>query len=325
VGRRLYVTAGVGLVDNAVFGFASAPEVSVAYYLRRPSGNEFFSETKLRFNFAKGIKEPAPLNKPISSGISLRPNRDSNMTSLKGGPERSRVFDFGIQQGLWHGRSRLELTYFQNRFYDLLTYLNPAALVSVGVNPGAAAASEFGAYVNASAEKFKGAQVQWVIDLGRGLRAQANYTYLDGVVTQTFGAPVYNPEFPGIPIGAFEPLLGARPFRRPPHSGSFALYYARHKVTAALTGYLASRSDDSTFLDDANYGNTMLPPNRNLNPSYQKIDLSGRYAVTPWVSVYTSMENIFSEHYQPAFGFPALPFAIRSGLTFTIGGENWKK
>jgi vitamin B12 transporter len=325
LGHRLYVTAGVGLVDNAVFGFASAPEVSVAYYLRRPSGNEFFSETKLRFNFAKGIKEPSLYEQANQLYNLLTPQERAQYDVSQVGPERSRVFDFGIQQGFWHGRSRLELTYFQNHFYDLLAYLNPAALVSVGVNPGAAAASEFGAYVNAMAENFKGAQAQIVTELGHGLRAQANYTYLDGVVTQTFGAPAYNPLFPGIAIGAFEPLVGARPFRRPPQSGSFAVYYAGHKFIVGLTGYLAGRSDDSTFLDDANYGNTMLLPNRDLNPSYQKIDLSGRYTMTPWVSVYTSMENIFSEHYQPAFGFPALPFAIRSGLTFTIGGENWKK
>jgi vitamin B12 transporter len=325
VDRRLYVTAGGGLVGNAVFGFAAVPSVSVAYYLRRPTGNEFFSETKLRVNFAKGIKEPSTYEQGNQLWALLTPEQREQYGVSQVGPERSRVFDFGIQQGLFHRKSRLELTYFQNRFYDLLTYLNPAALVSVGVNPGAAAASEFGAYVNASSDKFKGAQVQFVTELGHGLRAQANYTYLDGVVTQTFGAPAYNPAFPGIAIGAFEPLLGARPFRRPPHSGSFALYYARHKLTAALTGYLAGRSDDSTSLDDANYGNTMLLPNHDLNPSYQKIDLSGRYAVRSWVSVYTSMENIFSEHYQPAFGFPALPFTIRAGLTFNIGGDTRKR
>ena len=157
------------------------------------------------------------------------------------------------------------------------------------------------------------------------MRAQGNYTYLDGVVTRTFGSPSFNPEFPGIPIGAFSPLLGARPFRRPPQSGSFGLYYTRRKFNAALTGYLVSRSDDSTFRDDANYGNTLLLPNRNLDPSYQKLDLSGRYAVRPYLSVYTSMENILSEHYQPAFGFPALPFAIRAGVTIAVGGDNWKK
>jgi len=325
LGHRLYVTAGGGFTENAVFGFAAVPNVSVAYYLRKPSGNEFFSETKLRFNFAKGIKEPSTYEQANQLWALLTPTERTEYGVSQVGPERSQVWDAGIQQGLWHGRSRLELTYFQNRFYDLLTYLDPAALVSVGVNPAAAAASEFGAYINASSEKFKGAQVQFVTELGHGLRAQANYTYLDGAVTQTFGAPAYNPAFPGIPIGAFEPLLGARPFRRPPQSGSFALYYARHKFTAALTGYLVSRSDDTTALDDANYGNTLLLPNRNLNPSYQKIDLSGRYTVRPWVSVYTSMENILSEHYQPAFGFPALPFAIRAGLTFTIGGDNWRK
>jgi vitamin B12 transporter len=325
VAHRLYLTAGVGFEENAVFGFAASPTVSAAYYLRRPSGTPFFSETRLRFNFANGIKEPSTFEQANQLFTLLTSEQRSEFGVAQVGPERSRVFDFGIQQGLWHGRSRLELTYFQNRFYDLLTYLSPAGLVSVGVNPGAAAASEFGAYVNASSEKFKGAQVQFVTELGHGLRAQANYTYLDGVVTQTFGAPSFNPEFPGIPIGAFSPLLGARPFHRPPHSGSFGLYYARHKFTAALTGYLVSRADDSTFLDDANYGNTLLLPNRNLDPYYQKIDLSGRYAIRPYLSVYTSMENILSEHYQPAFGFPALPFAIRSGVTITIGGEGWKK
>jgi vitamin B12 transporter len=325
VGHRLYVTAGGGLVNNAVFGFAAVPNVSVAYYLRKPTGHEFFAETKLRGNFGKGIKEPSTYEQANQLYALLTPAERTDYGVAPVGPERSQVFDVGIQQGLWHGRSRLELTYFQNRFYDLLTYLDPAALVSVGVNPGAAAASEFGAYINASAEKFRGAQIQFVTELGHGLRAQANYTYLDGVVTQTFGAPAYNPAFPGIPIGAYDPLLGARPFRRPPQSGSFALYYARHKFTVALTGYLAGRSDDSTSLDDENYGNTILLPNRNLNPGYQKIDLSGRYAVRPWVSVYTSMENILSEHYTPAFGFPALPFTIRSGLTFTIGGDDWRK
>ncbi len=325
LGHRLYVTAGGGVVDNAVFGYAAVPNVSVAYYLRKPSGNEFFSETKLRFNFGKGIKEPNTYEQANQLWALLTPAEREQYDVYPVGPERSQVWDAGIQQGLWHGRSRLELTYFQSRFYDLLTYLEPAALVSLGVNPGAAAASEFGAYINASSEKFKGAQVQFVTELGHGLRAQANYTYLDGVATQTFGAPAYNPAFPGIPIGAFEPLLGARPFRRPPQSGSFALYYARHNFTAAVTGYLVSRSDDTTALDDANYGNTLLLPNRNLDPAYQKIDLSGRYAIRPWVSVYTSMENVLSEHYTAAFGFPALPFTIRAGLTFTIGGDNWKR
>ena len=70
----------------------------------------------------------------------------------------------------------------------------------------------------------------------------------------------------------------------------------------------------------------MLLPNRNLAPGYQKFDLSGSYAIKPYVKVYASMENLFSQHYQAVFGFPALPFAFRGGVTFTIGRERgwWK-
>jgi outer membrane cobalamin receptor len=70
----------------------------------------------------------------------------------------------------------------------------------------------------------------------------------------------------------------------------------------------------------------MLLPNRNLAPAYQKFDLSGGYSLTPYLRIYTSIENLFNEHYQAVFGFPALPFEIRSGLTFTLGGRSalWK-
>ncbi len=160
---------------------------------------------------------------------------------------------------------------------------------------------------------------------GRGVRLQANYTYLDAVVTKAFGSPAFNPAFPAIPIGAFSPLQGARPFRLPPNTGSVGLIYNHRKFIGALNGKHVSRSDDSSFLDDALFGNSMLLPNRNLDQAYQKFDLSGRYAITSYVSAYVSMENLLSEHYQPVFGYPALPFTIRGGLTFRIGGENWRK
>jgi iron complex outermembrane receptor protein/vitamin B12 transporter len=148
---------------------------------------------------------------------------------------------------------------------------------------------------------------------------------LNAIVTKAFGDPAYNPAFPSIPIGAYSPLEGQRPFGVAPNSGSFGLIYSHRKFTGSLTGYIVGRRDDSTFLSDALYGNSLLLPNRDLAPAYQKIDLSGRYALKSYVSAYTSMENLLSEHYQAAFGYPAAPFSIRAGLTFTIGGENWRK
>ena len=58
-GERLYLAGGVGLDHNAVFGFAATPRVSVASYLRRPSGGAAIGDTKLVFNAGKGIKAPS--------------------------------------------------------------------------------------------------------------------------------------------------------------------------------------------------------------------------------------------------------------------------
>ncbi len=162
------------------------------------------------------------------------------------------------------------------------------------------------------------------------LFARGGYTYTDAVVQQSFSSdqgagesfnPAFN--FPDIPIGAFSPLVGARPFRVAPNTGYFGLNYSRSKFYGSLTGTLVSRRDDSDFLFDANYGPTMLLPNRNLDGAYQRIDLSGGYQVMPRLAVYTNIQNLFSEHYVEAFGFPALPFTFRSGIKFSFGGESW--
>ena len=325
IGHRLYLTAGVGVEKNAVFGFAASPRVSAAYYLRRPSASPLFSDTKLRFNFGRGIKEPSTFEQANQLFALLTVAQRAQYGVPEIGPERSQGFDAGFSQGIWNGRVRIDAAYFHNRFYDLITYLNPTSLISIGINPGAATASGFGAYVNASSTRSQGTELDLHSDLGRGFRVRANYTRLNAVVTKAFGAPAFNPAFPGIPIEAFSPLQGQRPFHRAPDSGSLGLYYSRRRFVGSFTGYIVGRRDDSTFLSDALFGNSLLLPNRNLAPAYQKFDLSGRYSINSVVALYTSIENLFSEHYQVSFGYPAAPFAIRSGLTLTIRGENWRK
>jgi vitamin B12 transporter len=328
VGHRLFATAGVGLEGNAVFGFAASPRVSLAYYVRRPSVNGLLGDTKLKFNFGKGIKEPSTSQQASALFNILTPGQIAQFNVSPVGPERSKTFDAGVEQRLWNGRAIVGLTYFYNRFYDLIAFLGPSSLESIGVPAGAAEATAIGggAYVNATSERALGTELEGKIDLGHGLLFQGEYTYLDAVVTKAFGVAAINPLFPNIPIGAFTPLEGARPFHRAPHSGSLILMYNRRRFNAAFSGYLVSRRDDSTFLLDSFFGNTLLLPNRNLAPGYQKLDLSAGYAVTSYAKIYTGIENLLSQHYQAAFGFPAAPFTIRTGVTFTIGGhqEWWK-
>jgi vitamin B12 transporter len=325
VAHRLYLTGGVGFEKNAVFGFATSPRASAAYYLRRPSTSSFFSDTKLRFNFGKGIKEPSTFQQANQVYALLTPDQRAQFGVGQIGPERSQDIDAGISQGIWNDRIRLDAVYFRNRFYNLITYLDPTSLIAIGVNPEVATATGFGAYVNATSTRSQGTEIDFNSDLGYGFRLRASYTRLNAEVTKAFGLAAFNPEFPGIPIGAFSPLQGQRPFRRAPNSGTIGLYYSHRRFIGAFTGYMVGKRDDSTFLSDAFFGNTMLLPNRDLAPAYQKFDLSGRYTVNSIVQVYTSIENLFSQHYQAAFGFPAAPFTIRSGLTLTIGGENWRR
>jgi vitamin B12 transporter len=327
ISHRFFTTFGVGLEHNSFFGFAATPRVSMAYYLRRPTNGGFLGETKLKFNFGTGIKEASTLQQSGALINLLTPGQIAQFGVGPIGPERSRTYDFGLEQRLFKGRAVLGATFFYNNFYDLIAFLDPGALISIGVPPDLVNSSGiFGAYVNATSERTKGAEVEYKMDLGHGLLVQGEYTYLDGVITKSFGEPVFNPEFPTIPIGAFAPLVGARPFNRAPNSGSLALFYSHKKFNASLNGYLVGSRDGSTFLEDSNFGNTMLLPNRNLSGAYQVFGLSASYAVTNYVKVYTVIGNLFSQHYETAFGYPSLPFTFRAGVTFTIGGEHgwWK-
>jgi iron complex outermembrane receptor protein/vitamin B12 transporter len=327
IGHRFFITFGGGFEHNSFFGFAATPRVSMAYYLCKPSNAGIFGETKLKFNFGEGIKEASTTEQASALITLLTPAQIAQFNVQPIGPERSRTWDFGVDQRLWKGRALLRITFYYNNFYDLISFLSPGELISIGVPPDVANSTPLGgAYVNATSQRTKGAEVDYKMDLGHGLLFQGEYTYTDGVVTKAFGDPSFNPLFPDIPIGAFSPLQGARPFRVAPHSGSLAFLYNHKKFNGALTGYLVGRRDDSTFLEDAMFGNTMLLPNRNLAYAYQKFDLSAAYAFKPYMTVYTSMENLFSQHYAAAFGFPALPFTIRSGVRLRIGGaKGWWK
>jgi vitamin B12 transporter len=316
--NRAYVTGGFGVEHNAVFETAYTPRVSAAIYLREPSRGGI-GETKLTINAGKGIKAPSVFQE-MNALYALVQGTRAGAGIGPVGPERSRGVDVGVEQGFADGRLRARVNYFNNHFDDLLEYLSRTALVAAGVPPSVVASTSF-AYVNSSSFDAQGAEVSFDATL-RALRVSGSYTYLDAEITRAFGVtPAFNPKFPGVPIGAFSALVGARPFRRPAHSGTMFASYTRGPAQVAVAGYFSGKRDDSTFLSDPFFGNSMLLPNKDLDPAYQKIDLSAGYAVHPRLRVYTSVENLFDKKYDAAFGFPSLPFTIRAGAAVTLGGD----
>jgi vitamin B12 transporter len=333
--NRLYYNVGSGIEDNGLFGLAGTPRASLAYYLVRPSAASWLSGTKLHASFGKGIKEPTIYQQTSSlfDTLSGVPGGDQLISQYhvgQIGPENSRTYDGGVDQQLWNGRARVGLTYFHNEFTNGIEFVSQGALAQLGVPAANLPALQYGAYINSEAFRSQGVEFESEYRINNHLFARGGYTYTDAVVQHSFSSDAFcptcnqNPNFPNIDIGAYSPLVGARPFRVAPHSGYFAVNYAQSKFFSSLTGTLVGRRDDSDFLSDANYGTTLLLPNRNLDGAYQRVDLSGGYQVTPRLATYASIQNLLSEHYAQAFGYPALPFTFRSGIKINFGGESWK-
>jgi vitamin B12 transporter len=330
--NRLYYTLGSGLEDNGLFGFAATPRASLAYYLFRPNNGGFLSGTKLNFSFGKGIKEPSIYYQSISlyDIFAALPNgpaliKQYGVSPI--GPETSRTYDGGVDQQLWNGRARVTATYFHNEFTNGVEFVPQSALLELGLPAASDPAVQYGAAVNSQAFRAMGAEVATEYKIADNLFARGGYTNLDAVVQRSFSSesqPTYNPNFPNIPIGAFSPLIGARPFRRAPHSGYFGLTYNRSRWYGSFTGTLVGRRDDSDYLTDAEFGNSLLLPNRNLDGAYQRLELGGGYQVTHAITAYTDIQNLLSQHYSEAFGYPALPFTVRAGLKISFGGESWQ-
>jgi vitamin B12 transporter len=339
VGKRLYATLGGSVEKNTVFGTTALPRASLSYSLLPQRSGGLLNGTRLKFNYGQGIRGPSIFEATSSLfGLLSAPGGAPQLiTQFNIAPiaaERSRSYDAGVEQLAFNDRVKLSATFFHNQFTNQIEFVPSTALPLLAVPQSVINASGFGATINSGDTRALGGEFEVRAALGHGFSVRANYTYLDAVVERSFTSDAsscavaglqafcaINPAFPGIPIGAFAPLQGARPFRRAPHSGSFTLDYTRSRLNVALSGYLVSRRDDSTFLSDANFGPTLLLPNRNLAPAMQKIDLAGSYRVNRHLTFYSVLENLASGHYQPVFGFPALPLTIRSGFRVTMGGE----
>jgi vitamin B12 transporter len=344
LGSRAYLTLGGSVENNAVFGVAAVPRASLAYYLVRPRSQGFWNGTKLKFNYGQGIKEPTIFQATDSlfGLLSKLPNGAQLISQFNVAPiasERSRSFDFGFEQLAWNGRVKFAATFFHNQFTNQIEFIPSTALLALGVPANEVTLAGFGATFNSGDTRALGAETEVELALGHGFTVRAAYTYLDAVVERSFTGDAFdcsqpsqllfcsfNPAFPTIPIGAFAPLQGNRPFRRAPNTGSFSLGYARPRFNLVLSGLLVSRRDDSTFLgeQDAFFGNTMLLPNHNLDPSYQKLDLSGSFRVNRHLALYSVVENFLDQHYDQVIGFPASPLTFRAGFRITLGGESWK-
>jgi iron complex outermembrane receptor protein/vitamin B12 transporter len=333
--NRLFYSAGGAVEKNHLYGIAGTPKLGLTYVPVRESG-KLFHGTRLRANAATGVQEPSLALQFASLYSELLAAGDTTNIAKYSvrpqGAERSRTYDVGIDQNVVGEKLVMKAGYFHNVFDRQIEGVIAAALkqyfgLTFPSNDGI-----YSAYLNSLAFRAQGAELELQWQPLRSVLVRGGYTYLATHVVQSFasdavkanqGTPTTNPNLPGIAIGALGPLVGARPFRRAPHTGFFDVQYSHKRFTTALTGALASRSDDSTFLsgEDLNGGNTLLLPNRDLDFGYVKLNLGGTYAWKHGISVFAKVENLLNNQHIGPIGYPALPLTFRTGLKLRLGGD----
>jgi iron complex outermembrane receptor protein/vitamin B12 transporter len=335
---RFYYTLGGSLERYSLFGTQTNPRAGVSYYALRPRSG-IFSGTRILFNYGDGVREPTLTDQYGSLYTFLNANGgQSSIAQYHVTPlaaPTTRTYEGGLEQSFLSEHIVFRATYFHNEFgrelesvgVDLVPALLPNLSPAQQQQLEQFLISNF-AYslvLNSQAFRAQGVEANVEGGIGRNIFLRGGYTYLDTVVQRSFTSDNealvdgYEPTYNGIPIGAYSPLKGARPFRRPPHTGFVSATYAQSKLTGIFSAAFASRSDDSTYLEDSTDGPTMLLPNRNLDFGYAKLDLGGSFQLLSWMSIYAQAENLLSEQHIAPIGYPSLPFNFRTGLRMQWG------
>ena len=337
---RFFYTLGGGVEKNELYGTVGTPRLGAAYYVV-PPGAGAIRGTKVSFNFSKGYKEPTLGQQTGSLYAFLLENGGSTVVNQYQvrpiGAALTRSYDGGIEQSFLNEKILLKVTYFHNEFGNQIESVSPGEvpLLLPQLSPAQQLALEsylnangaFGIDLNSLSFRAQGAESEVQYGFGKNLFIRGGYTYLDTRVQRSFASSALGPtfntasNFATIPIGASSPLVGARAFRRPPHTGFISATYTRKKWTAFASSAFASRSDDSDFLSgsDANFGDSLLLPNRNLDSGYANVNVNVTYNIRPWAGVYTQLDNALSQQHISPIGYPSSPFTARTGIRVVLG------
>jgi len=274
---RVVVTAGGRIEHNASFGTAAVPRgaiVFVAHEAAAGTGRRAIGETRLHAAAGPGIKEPTVLQS-FSPSPFFRGNPDLE-------PERSRSVEAGVEQRFAADRMRVEATWFDNRFRNLISTrtTNPATFEAQ--------------YFNIGLTRARGAEIAADVAPAVSVRVRGGYTFLDSeIVDSTSPSSV-----------VLQP--GKWLFRRPRHSGFVDANWTSGRVAATLAGVFVGRFVDSDFAS--------LQPPILEHPSYSTWDARISCAIVAHAAILLSIDNLANEDYMEPLGYRALQRAVRIGL-----------
>ncbi|NOZ22061.1 MAG: TonB-dependent receptor [Planctomycetes bacterium] len=271
--ERVFVTGGVRKDQHSTWGSHNTGELSAAIILP-------YTETKLKGNWGLGFKAPSlyQLFDPIVGTPALS-------------PEDSESWDIGFEQPLFNEKASVDLSYFENKFYNLIGWAftnDPARIFG-------------GEFQNLGNAKTEGIELAVKVKPWSQLEVRTYYTYIHSVVgagSVDRGKPMLN-----VPSDTI---------------GIDMTYKPTKKLTVALdlnfTGSSVWQYQSSVPSNTAWGGASVGPHTGGLyNPAFWKADLSVTYKVNDWLKIWGRCENMLDQKYQN-FGIPAARISAYGGL-----------
>lgn len=328
--ERLFLTAGVRIERNTGsvpddlrsvlqslgstapsgdvgFGVSANPKVAVSFLARRHQENTAVGATRIKASVGTGIKEPS-LDEAFGPSIFALGNPGLN-------PERVISFDAGIVQEFFGRHFSVDLTYFDNRFRNLITYEATASSEPIRLANGTLTN-----FVNADRASGRGVELTATArpggDLSR-LRLSGSYTFLRSRLDRAADVLTFlPPTFEGMFVP--NPELGLPLLRRPRHSGSFEASWVDQRFDVTFNGSIVGERRDFIPFPFAKFDPSGKPI---FNDGYTKLDAAGAYHVNNFVSLFARVENALNQDYQEVLGFPAYRLNFSAGLRVRIGGR----
>ena len=268
--RRLSTAVGARVERNENFGTAVVPRGSAVLVLHDGAGR--VGSTRLRAAAGLGIKEPTVLQ-TFSTSPYFMGNPDLQ-------PERSRALEAGLEQRLAGDRVKLDATWFDNRYRNI-----------IGLRSTGGYNSE---YFNIGLTRARGAELGAELAPISALRVRVGYTFVDSAIVESTSE--FSPVF----------AVGQWAFRRPRHSGFMQVAWTWQRLSADVLGTAIGRFVDSDF--------SSLEPSILENPGRTTWDARASFKVTAKVSGLLALDNLTNRNYQEPLGYYALRRAVRAGV-----------
>lgn len=268
--RRVSTTAGLRIEKNENFGTAVVPRASAALTLH--SGSGAIGETRLRGAAGLGIKEPTVLQS-FSTSPYFKGNPDLE-------PERSRALEIGVDQRVANDRVKLDASWFDNRYRNI-----------IGLKPTGGFNSE---YFNIGLTRARGLELGAEFAPVPSLHLLGSYTFVDSEILQSTSD--FSEVF----------AVGQWAFRRPRHSGFVQATWAWERLTTNVSLTSIGRFVDSDF--------SSLEPSFLENAGRTTLDARFSYRISSKITALLAVDNVTSREYQEPLGYAALRRAARVGV-----------